>query len=100
MGQSAIQFWCLLRNIQLIFGDLVQREDKYWQHLMLYLQIVDIVFIILLPSIRNIGPIPHILFIYFILPLFLSGKNQMTPLFEQGLAKMAAVKYSENIRQT
>lgn len=22
--------WCLLRNMPLLFGDLVQRDDKYW----------------------------------------------------------------------
>ncbi|XP_045078395.1 uncharacterized protein LOC123491558 [Coregonus clupeaformis] len=41
---NAIQSWCLLRNLPLIFGDLVQKDDKYWQLLLLLLQIVNIVF--------------------------------------------------------
>ncbi|XP_038870264.1 uncharacterized protein LOC120064026 [Salvelinus namaycush] len=41
---NAIQSWCLLCNLTLIFGDLVQKDDKYWQLLWLLLQIVNIVF--------------------------------------------------------
>ncbi len=44
MGINAIQCWCLLRNVPLIFGDIVPQEDKYWQLLLLLLQIVNIVF--------------------------------------------------------
>ncbi|XP_038569888.1 uncharacterized protein LOC119899416 [Micropterus salmoides] len=41
---NAIQSWCLLRNMPLLFGDLVQRDDKHWHLLLLLLQIVNIVF--------------------------------------------------------
>lgn len=44
LGLNAIQSWCLLRHMPLIFGDLVQRDDKHWHLLMLLLQIVNIVF--------------------------------------------------------
>lgn len=44
LGLNAIQSWCLLRNMPLIFGDLVQRDDEYWHLLLLLLQIVNIVF--------------------------------------------------------
>ena len=30
LGLNAIQSWCLLRNMPLIFGDLVQRDDECW----------------------------------------------------------------------
>ena len=44
LGLNAIQSWCLLRNMPLIFGDLVQRDDECWHLLMLLLQIMDIAF--------------------------------------------------------
>lgn len=44
LGLNAIQSWCLLRNMPLIFGDLVQGDNEYWHLLMLLLQIVNIVF--------------------------------------------------------
>lgn len=42
LGLNAIQSWCLLRNLPLILGDLIQKDVKHW-HLSL-LQIVNIVF--------------------------------------------------------
>ena len=36
LGLNAIQSWCL-RNLTLIFGDLVQKDDKYWLTLLLLL---------------------------------------------------------------
>lgn len=44
LGLNAIQSWCLLRNMPLIFGDVVQRDDGSWHLLLLLLQIVTIVF--------------------------------------------------------
>lgn len=44
LGLNAIQSWCLLRNMPLLFGDLVQRDDKHWYLLLLLLQIVNIIF--------------------------------------------------------
>ncbi|XP_051741574.1 uncharacterized protein LOC127508052 isoform X1 [Ctenopharyngodon idella] len=44
LGINAIQCWCLLRNVPLMFGDVVPQDDKYWQLLLLLLQIVNIVF--------------------------------------------------------
>lgn len=44
LGLNAIQSWCLLRNLPLIFGDLVCRDDQHWYLLLLLLQIADIVF--------------------------------------------------------
>ncbi|XP_023817614.1 uncharacterized protein LOC111948487 isoform X1 [Oryzias latipes] len=44
LGLNAIQSWCLLRNMPLIFGDLVQKGNEYWHLLLLLLQIVGIVF--------------------------------------------------------
>ena len=44
LGLNAIQSWCLLCNMPLIFGDLVQRNDEYWHLLILLLQIVNIAF--------------------------------------------------------
>ncbi|KAL3972940.1 RAD51-associated protein 1 [Sarotherodon galilaeus] len=44
LGLNAIQCWCLLRNVPLMFGDLVQVGDSYWHLLLLLLQIVNIVF--------------------------------------------------------
>lgn len=44
LGLNAIQSWCLLRNLPLIFGDLVSPNDQKWYLLLLLLQIVNIVF--------------------------------------------------------
>ncbi|XP_050988379.1 uncharacterized protein LOC127179124 [Labeo rohita] len=44
LGINAIQCWCLLRNVPLIFGDIVPQDDEHWQLLLLLLQIVNIVF--------------------------------------------------------
>lgn len=44
LGLNAVQSWCLLRNTPLIFGDLVSRDDSYWNLLLLLIQIVNIVF--------------------------------------------------------
>ncbi|KAK0134446.1 hypothetical protein N1851_029941 [Merluccius polli] len=44
LGLYAIQSWCLLRNIPLMFGDVVERNDRHWNLLLLLLQIVNIVF--------------------------------------------------------
>ena len=44
LGLNAIQSWCLLRNIPLMFGDVVERNDRHWNLLLLLLQIVNIVF--------------------------------------------------------
>jgi len=44
LGLNASQSWCFLRHFPLIFGDLVQKGDSYWQLLLLLLQIVNIVF--------------------------------------------------------
>ncbi|XP_023199004.1 uncharacterized protein LOC111610276 isoform X1 [Xiphophorus maculatus] len=43
LGLTAIQFWCLLRNMPLLFGDLIQTDDKHWHLLLLLLHIVSIV---------------------------------------------------------
>lgn len=44
LGLNAIQSWCLLRNMPLLFGDLIETDDKHWDLLILLLQIVNIVF--------------------------------------------------------
>ena len=44
LGLNAIQSWCILRNMPLLFGDLFQTGDGYWRLLLLLLQIVNIVF--------------------------------------------------------
>lgn len=44
LGLNAIQSWTLLRNLPLIFGDLVSPNDQSWYLLLLLLQIVNIVF--------------------------------------------------------
>lgn len=44
LSLNAVQSWCLLRNVPLIFGDLVTSSDKHWDLLLLLLQIVNIVF--------------------------------------------------------
>ncbi|XP_026792111.1 uncharacterized protein LOC113540088 [Pangasianodon hypophthalmus] len=43
-GLNVIQSWCLLHSMPLLFGDLVERDDKYWHLLLLLLQIVKVVF--------------------------------------------------------
>lgn len=44
LGLNAIQSWCLLRNMPLIFGDVIPLTDQHWYLLLLLLQIVNIVF--------------------------------------------------------
>ena len=44
LGLNAIQAWCLLNNMPLLFGDLIETDDKHWHLLLLLLQIVNIVF--------------------------------------------------------
>lgn len=44
LGLNAIQSWCLVRNSPLILGDIVNRNDSYWNLLLLLIQIVNIVF--------------------------------------------------------
>lgn len=44
LGLNAIQSWCLLRNLPLIFGDLIHTSDDYWHLLGLLIQIANIVF--------------------------------------------------------
>ncbi|KAJ0069992.1 hypothetical protein NL108_018603 [Boleophthalmus pectinirostris] len=44
IGLNAIQTLCLVRNIPLLFGDLVQEGDTHWKLLLLLLQIINIIF--------------------------------------------------------
>lgn len=44
LGLNAIQSWCLLRNTPMIFGDIVEEENIYWNVILLLIQIVNIVF--------------------------------------------------------
>ncbi|XP_035805853.1 uncharacterized protein LOC111571121 isoform X1 [Amphiprion ocellaris] len=44
LGLNAIQSWCLVRNTPLIFGDVLERNNCYWNLLLLLIQIVNIVF--------------------------------------------------------
>ncbi|KAK0138637.1 hypothetical protein N1851_024825 [Merluccius polli] len=44
LGLNAIQSWCLVRNAPLIFGDVLERNNCYWNLLLLLIQIVNIVF--------------------------------------------------------
>ncbi len=44
LGLNAIQSWCLLRNTPLIFGDLGNTDNGYWNLILLLIQIVSIVF--------------------------------------------------------
>lgn len=44
LGLNAIQSWCLVRNAPLIFGDVVERNNSFWNLLLLLIQIVNIVF--------------------------------------------------------
>lgn len=36
LGLNAIQSWCLLRNTPLIFGDLVDQNNSYWNLILLF----------------------------------------------------------------
>ncbi|XP_052003178.1 uncharacterized protein LOC127658113 [Xyrauchen texanus] len=44
LGLNASQTMCLLRNIPLIFGDVVPEDDNHWNLLLLLLDIVNIIF--------------------------------------------------------
>ena len=44
LGINAIQSLCILRNTPLIFGDIVERDNKHWNLVLLLLHIVNIVF--------------------------------------------------------
>lgn len=44
LRMSASEMWCLIRNLPLMIGDHVPRDDKYWKLLLMLLDIVDIVF--------------------------------------------------------
>lgn len=44
LGLNASQTMCLLKNITLIFGDVVSEEDEHWNLLLLLLDIVKIIF--------------------------------------------------------
>lgn len=44
IGLNSIQSLCLVRNIPLLFGDLVPEENEHWTLLLLLLQIINIVF--------------------------------------------------------
>ena len=43
-GLNAIQSWCLLRHLPIMFGDLVHPNDQHWYLFILLLQMVSIVF--------------------------------------------------------
>lgn len=44
LGINATQSWCLLRNLPLMFGDIVPEENEHWCLLLLLIQIVNIIF--------------------------------------------------------
>lgn len=44
IGLNAIQTFCLIRNVPLIFGDVVPEGNAHWRLLLLLLQIVNLVF--------------------------------------------------------
>ncbi|KAK0150881.1 hypothetical protein N1851_008003 [Merluccius polli] len=44
IGLNAIQTFCLIQNIPLIFGDVVQEGNAHWRLLLLLLQIMNIIF--------------------------------------------------------
>ena len=44
IGLNAIQTFCLIRNVPLIFGDVVSEGDDHWRLLLLLLQIINIIF--------------------------------------------------------
>jgi len=41
---SASEMWCFLRNMPLMIGAQVPRDDKHWQLILMLLDIIDIVF--------------------------------------------------------
>ena len=44
IGLNAIQSFCLICNVPLIFGDVLSAENLHWKLLLLLLQIINIVF--------------------------------------------------------
>lgn len=44
LGLNTTHLWCLVRNSPLIFGDVLERNNCYWNLLLLLIQIVNIVF--------------------------------------------------------
>ena len=44
IGLNAIQTFCLIWNMPLIFGDVVQERNAHWRLLLLLLQIMNIIF--------------------------------------------------------
>ena len=44
IGLIAIQTFCLIRNVPLIFGDVVQEGNAHWRLLLLLLQTMNIIF--------------------------------------------------------
>lgn len=44
LGWNATQSWCVLRHTPLIFGDVIEQGNSYWNLLLLLIQIVNIVF--------------------------------------------------------
>lgn len=44
IGLNAIQTFCLIRNVPLIFGDIVPGGNAHWRLLLLLLQIINVVF--------------------------------------------------------
>lgn len=44
IGLNSIQTLCLVRNIPLLFGDIVSDDDEHWTLMLLLLQIINIVF--------------------------------------------------------
>lgn len=44
IGLNAIQTLCLIRNMPLIFGDVVSEGNAHWRLLLLLLQIINIIF--------------------------------------------------------
>ena len=44
LKMSASEMWCFLRNLPLMIGNRVPRDNKYWNLLLMLLDIIDIVF--------------------------------------------------------
>ena len=44
IGLNSIQTFCLVKNIPLLFGDIVPAENRHWSLLLLLLQIMNILF--------------------------------------------------------
>lgn len=44
LGLNVIQSWCLVRNTPPISGDILARDNRYWNLLLLLFQSVNIVF--------------------------------------------------------